>query len=207
MERMKRYYDSSIRPVSYAEAEKVLVYNPRKQRGKFAKWQVCWHGPVTVQCKLNDSHYVLCKGEGKAVVVHVDRMRKLPNSLDLNRLIRTRTLSTMNPLFHRTSGVGQPATDELPSIHPTDTRVVRTGHVRVRIRRFKSSWWLFSSHYYTKDFETRTLSSNMSQHTTARPHASRSQAHYEILAGRYFFIPTPWPNATRWLVGASDWLS
>ena len=32
-----------------------------------------------VQRKLNNTNYVLCKGKGKAVVVHVDRMRKLPN--------------------------------------------------------------------------------------------------------------------------------
>jgi len=37
MQRMKCYYDSSVRPVSYTEGEKVLVYNPRKQWGKFAK--------------------------------------------------------------------------------------------------------------------------------------------------------------------------
>jgi len=41
MQRMKRYYDSSVKPVSYTEGEKILVYNPRKQHGKFAKWAVC----------------------------------------------------------------------------------------------------------------------------------------------------------------------
>ena len=28
MQRMKHYYDSSVKPVSYTEGEKVLVYNP-----------------------------------------------------------------------------------------------------------------------------------------------------------------------------------
>ena len=46
MQRMKCYYDSSVRSVSYIEGEKVLVYNPRKQWGKFAKWQVCYNGPA-----------------------------------------------------------------------------------------------------------------------------------------------------------------
>jgi len=59
MQRMKRYYDSSVKPVSYTEGEKVLVYNPRKQGGKFANWQVCRKGPVTVQRKLNNTNYVL----------------------------------------------------------------------------------------------------------------------------------------------------
>jgi len=30
MQRMKRYYDSSVRPVSYTEGEQVLVYNLQK---------------------------------------------------------------------------------------------------------------------------------------------------------------------------------
>jgi len=66
---------TSVRPVSYTEGEKVLVYNPHKKWGKCGKWSVCWHGPVTVLRKLNDSNYV---------VVHVDRMRKLPVSQDVN---------------------------------------------------------------------------------------------------------------------------
>jgi len=38
---------------------------------------------VTVQRKLNDSNYVIRKGKGKCVVIHVDRMQKLPiSSLD-----------------------------------------------------------------------------------------------------------------------------
>jgi len=85
MQCLKRYYDSSVKPVSYTEGEKVLVYNPRKQRGKFAKWAVCWWGPafVGLQSKLNNLNYVLRKGKGKCVVVHVDRMRKLPISSDV----------------------------------------------------------------------------------------------------------------------------
>ena len=78
MQRMKHYYDSSVKP----RRKKVLVYNPRKQRGKFAKWQVCWKGPVMVERKLNDTNYVLRKGKRKAVVVYIDRMQKLPNLLD-----------------------------------------------------------------------------------------------------------------------------
>jgi len=74
MQRMKHYYDSSVKPQSYNEGEKVLVYNPRKQSGKFVKWQVCWRGPLVIERKLNDTNDVLRKGKGKAVVVHIDRM-------------------------------------------------------------------------------------------------------------------------------------
>jgi len=118
MQRMKCYYDSSVRPVSCTEGEKVLAYNPRKQCGKFAKWQVCWKGPVTVQCKLNDTNYVLRKGKGKAVVVHVDRMRKLPNLSDMessdSHMHTKHNESTIPPYMrHRTAH----ATDKLPTIH------------------------------------------------------------------------------------------
>jgi len=64
---MKQYYDPSVKPVGYAEGEKVLVYNPKKKRGHFAKWAVSWHGPVVVQSKLNESNYMVHKGEVKAV--------------------------------------------------------------------------------------------------------------------------------------------
>jgi len=85
MTRMKRYFDSSVKPMSFADGEKVLVYNPKKKKGHFAKWSVSWVGPITVQRKLNESNYVIRKGKGKCVVIHVDRMRKLPiSSLDEN---------------------------------------------------------------------------------------------------------------------------
>jgi len=59
-----------------------------------------------VERKLNDTNYVLQKSaKSKAVVVHVDRMRKLPQSLDSGSTIRAHTLSIQ--LSHRASGVGQ----------------------------------------------------------------------------------------------------
>ena len=83
-QRMKRYYDTSVKPQAYTEGEKVLVYDARKKRGKFAKWQVCWKRPVMVERRLNDTNYVLRKStKSKLVVVHVDRIRKLPQLTDI----------------------------------------------------------------------------------------------------------------------------
>jgi len=65
MQRMKRYYDSAVKPQRYDVGEKVLLYNQRKQRGKFAKWQILWQGPFLVERRLNDTNYVLRKGKGK----------------------------------------------------------------------------------------------------------------------------------------------
>jgi len=78
MQRMKRYYDCTVKPQSYEVGEKVLLYNPQKQRGKFAKWQISWTAAYVIERRLNDCNYVLRKGKGKATVVHIDRMRKLP---------------------------------------------------------------------------------------------------------------------------------
>jgi len=122
MQRMKLYYDSSVRPVSYTEGEKVLVCNPQKKRGKFAKWSVRWHGPVTILHELNESNYVLCKGKGKAVVVHVDHMRKLPTLQDVNLSdshshTHTRNNEPTTPSKRRRT---QPAT-VMSCIQPTDS--------------------------------------------------------------------------------------
>jgi len=82
MQRMKQRYDMSVRPQIHAVGEKVLLYNSRKQKGRFAKWQTVWSGPYTVVKKLNDCNYSVKKGRSKPAVVHVDRMRKLPTPPD-----------------------------------------------------------------------------------------------------------------------------
>ena len=81
IQRMKRRYDASVRPQTYSIGEKVLVYNPKKRRGQFSKWQPRWFGPFTIEKVLNSTNYVVKKGRGKSVVIHVDRMRKLPSEL------------------------------------------------------------------------------------------------------------------------------
>jgi len=60
----------------------MLVYNPKNQCGKFTKWQVQWVGPYVVENKLNQANYVVGKGRGKPVVIHIDRLRKLPTEMN-----------------------------------------------------------------------------------------------------------------------------
>jgi len=86
---MKKRYDSSVKPQSYEIGERVLVYNPKKHRGKFAKWEVRWQGPYTVQNKLNSANYVVKKGRSKPVVIHIDRLRKLPVEVDTDSADRS----------------------------------------------------------------------------------------------------------------------
>ena len=103
------------------------MYNPKKKRGHFAKWAMSWLGPVVVQRKLNESNYVVCKGKGKSVVNHVDRMCKLPiSSLDGESFVessdshthtRENNETSVSPCKQRRT---QPATD-VSSIHTTGT--------------------------------------------------------------------------------------
>ena len=55
-QRMKKYYDASVRAKCFNEADFVLLYNPKKKRGMYAKWQVVWTGPFRVNKRLNDTN-------------------------------------------------------------------------------------------------------------------------------------------------------
>jgi len=39
VQHMKQRYDASVKPQTYSIGEKVSVYNPKKRRGRFSKWQ------------------------------------------------------------------------------------------------------------------------------------------------------------------------
>ena len=61
----------------------VLLFDPRKKRGKYTKWSVTWIGPFRVQKRLNSCNYVLRKSaKSRPFVVHVDRMRPYLHELD-----------------------------------------------------------------------------------------------------------------------------
>ena len=89
IEHMKKRYDSSVKPQNYEIGERVLVYNPEKRRGKFAKWKVRWVGPYVVQNKLNSTNYVVKKGRSKSIVNHIDRLRKLPVEVNVDSADRS----------------------------------------------------------------------------------------------------------------------
>jgi len=76
IQRMKRSYDASVKPKQFEENDEVLLFDPRKKRGKFTKWSVIWIGPFQVKKRLNSCNYVLQKSaKSRPFVVHVDRMR------------------------------------------------------------------------------------------------------------------------------------
>jgi len=115
MQRMKQRYDVSVQPQSYDVGEKVLLYNPRKQKGRFAKWQTVWSGPYSVVKKLNDCNYSVKKGRSKPAVVHVDRMRKLPVPP------KAETAESSLPSSHATAAEGQPQIESMKQTHTART--------------------------------------------------------------------------------------
>ena len=65
------------------EGDEVLLFDPRKKRGKYTKWSVTWVGPFRVRKRLNSCNYVLQKSaKSRPFVVHVDRMRPYLHELD-----------------------------------------------------------------------------------------------------------------------------
>jgi len=87
-----------------------------------------------VQRKLNDSNYVLRKGKGKSVVVHVDCMYKLPISQDVEPSVESsdshmHTRENKEPIIPpRKRRRSQPATD-MSSVHPMETANRGTGQI------------------------------------------------------------------------------
>jgi len=76
IQRMKQGYDTSVRPKQFEENDEVLLFDPRKKRGKYTKWSVTWIGPFRVKKRLNSCNYVLQKSaKSRPFVVHVNRMR------------------------------------------------------------------------------------------------------------------------------------
>ena len=115
-----------------------VVYNLRKQSGKFAKWAVCWRRPAIVQRKLNDSNYVLHKGKGKCVVVHVDRMRKLPISSDVEPSVESsdshmHTRENKEPTIPLASGVGHSLLQTCLAFIPRKLPTAGTGQIVFRL--------------------------------------------------------------------------
>jgi len=45
MQRMKKYYDTSIKPQRFEEGENVLFCDTRKKRSHYVNWEVSWKGP------------------------------------------------------------------------------------------------------------------------------------------------------------------
>ena len=141
IERMKKRYDSSVKPQSNKIGKKVLVYNPKKRRGKFVKWEVRWVGPYTVQNKLNSANYVVKKGRSKPIVIHIDRLRKLPVEMECDSAASPANDGALArpPTVTRQSDTAAPAADP-GSIESVESRpVMRSSSCRNQLSNVQPS--------------------------------------------------------------------
>ena len=85
----------------------------KKHRGKLANWEVRWTGPFVIENKLNSANYVVKKGRGKPVVIHIDRLRKLPTEMGTDDIGRPANdgSATSPPAKHRKPDIPAAATD------------------------------------------------------------------------------------------------
>jgi len=75
MQRMKRYYDVSVKPQRFEEGDQVLLFDPQKKREHYAKWHVSWKGPMIDKKQMDDTNYVLQKStKCRPFAVHVERV-------------------------------------------------------------------------------------------------------------------------------------
>ncbi|XP_076230291.1 uncharacterized protein LOC143176614 [Nomia melanderi] len=73
----KSWYDSRARPISFAQGEKVWLYNPKRTKGKCPKLQFDWEGPYEVVQRLNDLIYRIVRSPRKKLrIVHVNRLAR-----------------------------------------------------------------------------------------------------------------------------------
>jgi len=78
--------------------ELLLLYDPHKKRGQYAKWQPTWRGPFLILKRLNASNFVLRKlADRKSFVVHMDRMRAFSayDSVDRNEVNQSASRSAV----------------------------------------------------------------------------------------------------------------
>jgi len=137
VQRMKKRYDATVRPKLFEENQEVLLFNPRKKRGQYSKWQVTWSGPFTVKRRLNDCNYVLQKSaRSRPFVVHVDRMRECnlqePADSSADKPPVSDTPSTTDRLSQLSSRVLRGRTNANTPVEPTITDQTEKARATVR---------------------------------------------------------------------------
>ena len=71
-----RWYNKKTVLRNFCIGDKVMVYNPRRYKGRTPKWQSFYKDIGTVKMKLNDATYVISCSAWKAdKVVHVDKLK------------------------------------------------------------------------------------------------------------------------------------
>lgn len=75
--KMKTWYDSHIRSITFLPGDQVWLYQPRRIKGRCPKLQSDWEGPYTVVDQLNAVIYQIQRSsKSKCKVVHVNRLAR-----------------------------------------------------------------------------------------------------------------------------------
>ena len=76
IQRMKRNYDTRVKPKAFQLNDLVWYYYPRRLQGRSAKWSRFYTGPYRITSVLNDVNFVLKKSpRSKAIIAHIDKLR------------------------------------------------------------------------------------------------------------------------------------
>ena len=71
----ERQYNRKEHLVRYQVGDKVWLHDVRRRKGLSPKLSFNWDGPYTVKRVISDWLYQIVKGEGKAKVVHHNRLK------------------------------------------------------------------------------------------------------------------------------------
>ena len=93
----KSYYDQRVRPKQFLENDTVLVYSPRRLKGKFYKWQRLYQLEATMVKQLNDVTF-LCRNSksGENFITHIDKLRLLNRPAVIQNVAENADLATNN---------------------------------------------------------------------------------------------------------------
>jgi transposase InsO family protein len=72
------WYNRKVKVKAFEVGDQVMVYNPRRFKGRTPKWQSFYKETAVVSNRLNDVTYVVnAKGWRKPRVIHIDKLKAL----------------------------------------------------------------------------------------------------------------------------------
>ena len=123
----KSYYDKKRQEMSFNIGDKVLIYTPKRKKGKTTKLLHCYHGPYTVIDIKSPVVYEIQLSPRRKDVVHVSRMKQYYERRDQENIEPTEESSTeaeteAEPEIQTTSNSEQQSTNTSPTRHRYRTR-------------------------------------------------------------------------------------
>ena len=81
IDKMKSWYDTYSRPLSFVPGEQIWLYYLRRTKGKCPKLQSSWEGPYLVKEHLNEPIYKIVRSlKAKLKVVHINCLARFEDA-------------------------------------------------------------------------------------------------------------------------------